>query len=343
MDTTENGYFTFIIKTKFFFNSVFGSFEFSAGDGLYSILAVLLIYWSVRGIIRRIKKEQDKPNNYPIKILITLNILYLWFMVSFGLLYNYRNFPQYGAKEEKVFLNEYKTVAGNLLNDCRALREEVTVNRAGEFSVNRENMIKKLYLEQSVFYGIPQQKPNLKKSWFSSVMKKIGIFGYYNPFTGEAQVAEGFPDVSLPFTLAHEMGHQVGVAREDEANFYSFYMGESSADKDFQYSVKYKALNYLLREIYVNDSTFVKRVLDNYSEGMKKDREKEKKYYEQMSGFGSDAFSYMNHAYLKSNDQEEGIVAYNNVSKMIVNFYKKNHPSLFKKEEYFNYPKKEKK
>jgi hypothetical protein len=333
---TMSGYFSLIVKIKLFFNAVFSHIRFSTGDWFYSILGVLLLYWLVRAIIRVVKREKEIAKLYSLKILIVLNVLYAWFMLSFGLLYSHKNFPQYDDPKEKLFLSDYKIVAGNLLNDCRILREEVSVNQEGEFSVNRENMIEKLYLEQSAFYGIPQQRPNVKKSLFSPVMRKLGVLGYYNPFTGEAQVVEGFPDTSLPFTIAHEMGHQAGVAREDEANFYSFYMGESSADKNFQYSVKYKALNYLLREIYVNDSTFVKRVLENYSEGMKKDREREKIFYSQMSGLGSDMFSYMNNAYLKSNAQEEGVIAYNHVSKMIVSFYKKTYPALFKDEKWFN-------
>jgi hypothetical protein len=338
IDPTENWYFPFIVKIKFFLNSVFGNVKISVGDTLYSILSVLFIYWSIRAVIYFIKKEKGKAKPYLIKILIVINILYTGFMLSFGLLYSYRNFPQYESPDEKLFLIDYKVVAGHLLNECISLRKEVSTNKEGEFLADFESMAGKLYQEQSAFYGIPLQKTNIKKSLFSPVLKKIGVLGYYNPFTGEAQVAEGFPDTSLPFTIAHEMGHQVGVAREDEANFYSFYLGESSGNKDFQYSVKYKALNYILREIYVNDSTFVERVLENYSEGMKKDREKEKRFYSQMSGFGSDVFSYMNHAYLKSNTQEEGIIAYNYVSKMIVSLYKRQYPSLFKTEEYSGYP-----
>ena len=332
LNPTDSWYYRFIIKVKFFLNSVFGNISISIGDIFYIILAVFILACLIQAFVFFIKKKKEKITACFIKILLLLNILYGWFMLSFGLLYNYRNFSQYENFQEKLFLIDYKIVAGHLLNECVKLKEEVSNNKKGEFTVNREKMIQIINQEQSAFYGIPRQSENVKKSIFNPILIKLGILGYYNPFTGEAQVAKGIPDTSIPFTIAHEMGHQVGVAREDEANFYSFYMGESSPNKDFQYSVKYKALNYLLREIYVNDSAFVHLLLRNYSEGMKLDREKEKKYYLGMSGLGSDVFSYMNNIYLKSNSQKEGIIAYNLVSQMIVSYYKKQYPSLFLKE-----------
>jgi hypothetical protein len=332
LNPTDSWYFQFIVKVKFFLNSIWGPIPISIGEIFYIFLSILIIVWLIQILVFFIKKKKEKVDSCFIKVLFLINLLYGWFMLSFGLLYNYRNFPQFENSKEKLFLIDYKIVAGHLLNECIKLKDEVSNNKSGEFTVDRDKMIKIINREQSVFYGIPRQKENIKKSILNPIMIKLGILGYYNPFTGEAQVTNGIPDTSMPFTIAHEMGHQIGVAREDEANFYSFYMGESSTNKDFQYSVKYKALNYILREIYVNDSAYVHLILKNYSKGMKLDREKEKKYYLGMSGSGSDVFSYMNNIYLKSNSQNEGIIAYNNVSKMIVIYYKKQYPSLFTNE-----------
>ncbi|WP_366800112.1 DUF3810 domain-containing protein [uncultured Apibacter sp.] len=332
LKSTNSWYFHFVIKVKHILNTIFGITSFSIGDYLYIFLSALIIIWLLLAFINFIKKRKDKITSYFIKILFLLNILYGWFMFSFGLLYNFKTFIQFENPQEKFFLNDYKIVAKHLFNECLKLKEEVSNNKKGEFTVDRYKMIREINLEQNAFYGISRQKENVKVSLFNPIMNKLGILGYYNPFTGEAQVAKGIPDTSVPFTIAHEMGHQAGVAREDEANFYAFYMGESSLNKDFQYSVKYKALNYLLREIYVNDSAYVHIIIKNYSEGMKMDREKEKKYYLRMSRGGSDVFSYINNIYLKSNSQKEGIIAYNNVSKMIVSFYKNQYPSLFEEE-----------
>jgi len=48
-------------------------------------------------------------------------------------------------------------------------------------------------------------------------MSYLGIGGVYFPFTGEANVNISMPHTSIPFTACHEMAHQIGFAREDEA------------------------------------------------------------------------------------------------------------------------------
>lgn len=326
--TGGNWYFTILLKIKYSFNTFFGNFKLSIGDCFYILLGILFIYSLFKIIIFLFKKEKSKAIKHSIFILFTINFLYGWFMLSFGLLYSQKPFTNYQQNKGHNYLDDYKIVANHLLNECIELREKLPSKKSGELYIGND-IINELYQEQSAVYGIPLQKSNVKNSLFSLWLTKIGVLGYYNPFTGEAQTVNGLPPTSYPFTIAHEMGHQAGIAREDNANFYAFYMGESSSIQSFQYSVKYKALQYILREIYIDDSTFVHRIINNYSTLMKKDREIEIKYYSLISDLGSDAFSVLNNAYLRSNSQNEGIVAYNQVSNMIVNFYKGQYPSLF--------------
>ncbi|MGM5630984.1 DUF3810 domain-containing protein [Apibacter raozihei] len=328
MGTGENMYIRFLLKIKSLFNSVFGLIPFSVGDCLYLLFGIFLMFCLSKGIFLLVKKNKQKSSKYFISLLLIINIFYCIFMLSFGLLYGVKQFVEFDKTQDKVNENDLKVVANYLLNNCRELRENISTNKKGEFAIDTKEMISVLYKEQSLFFETPQQKPNVKVSMYSSIMRKVGVAGYYNPFTGEAQFVEGYPDTSIPFTIAHEMGHQAGIAGEREANFYSFYMGENSSDKEFQYSVKYKALMFILRELYTKDSMFSKRILDNFSKGMKKDREREVKFYSQSSNLGSDIFLYMNDTYLKSNNQE-GVSEYSRVVKMIINFYKYSYPSLF--------------
>ncbi|WP_128330821.1 DUF3810 domain-containing protein [Apibacter sp. HY039] len=324
----ENFYTRFLLKIKSVLNSIFGLIPFSIGDCLYFLLGIFFVFCLFKGILLQIKKKKQKASKYFVAILFTINIFYCLFMLSFGLLYNSKQFVEFDKPEDNLYEADLKVVANYLLNNCLELRKNVSTNKEGEFAIDTREMITALYKEQSSFFETPEQHPNVKVSMYSSIMRKVGVAGYYNPFTGEAQFVEGYPDTSIPFTIAHEMGHQAGIAGEGEANFYSFYMGENSLNKEFQYSVKYKALMFILREIYNSDSLYYKRISANFSEGMKKDREREIKFYSQSSNIGSDLFLYMNDTYLKSNNQE-GVLAYSKVVKMIVNFYKYSYPSLF--------------
>ena len=54
---------------------------------------------------------------------------------------------------------------------------------------------------------------------FSEPMAYTGISGVYGFFTGEANINTSFSDYSMPFTIAHEYSHQMGIGSEKEAEF----------------------------------------------------------------------------------------------------------------------------
>lgn len=60
--------------------------------------------------------------------------------------------------------------------------------------------------------------------------------GIYTFFTGEANFNNVFPDYTTPFTVAHELAHQRGISREDEANLVAFLVCERSDDPYIRYS-----------------------------------------------------------------------------------------------------------
>ena len=62
----------------------------------------------------------------------------------------------------------------------------------------------------------------------SRALDWLGISGFYLPFTGEANVNRGIPDVTYPHTAAHEKSHQRGLNPEDEANFFGYLAAVSA-------------------------------------------------------------------------------------------------------------------
>ena len=83
----------------------------------------------------------------------------------------------------------------------------------------------------------------------------MGFTGYYNPFTGEAQVNTTVPKFLLPYITLHEIGHQLGYAKEDEANFSGYLAAVDSHDTLFQYSTYLDLFVYANREVFYFDST----------------------------------------------------------------------------------------
>lgn len=93
----------------------------------------------------------------------------------------------------------------------------------------------------------------LKRVMLSELMSYTHITGVYSFFTGEANINIAFPDYTLPYTAAHELAHQRGIAREDEANFMAFLVCIESEDAYIRYSAYLNLYEYVASALYSAD------------------------------------------------------------------------------------------
>jgi hypothetical protein len=94
----------------------------------------------------------------------------------------------------------------------------------------------------------------------SEAMSYTHITGVYTFFTGEANLNIAFPDYTLPYTAAHELAHQRGIAREDEANFMAFLVCQESEDAYIRYSGYMNLLEHVLSALYTASPTLYQQV-----------------------------------------------------------------------------------
>ena len=87
----------------------------------------------------------------------------------------------------------------------------------------------------------------------SELMSYTHITGVYTFFTGEANINVAFPDYTIPYTAAHELAHQRGIAREDEANFVAFLVCNESDDPYIRYSAYLNLYEYVASSLYSAD------------------------------------------------------------------------------------------
>src|SRR5690606_21437063 len=166
---------------------------------------------------------------------------------------------------------------------------------------------------------IHSTSPNLKASLVSTGFSYLGVSGYFVPFTSEAQYNTNQPDTKLLFTKMHETAHQWGFAAENEANFVGYLLGQESENIELNYVSNYKAMRSILNRILLVDPVYVQVMLFRYSDGMKRDRNYEKEILEKYSGKGDEAFSFMNEAFLRLNNQE-GLESYGRFVELLVGF-----------------------
>ena len=306
---------------KSFHQIVFSWIPFSFGDLFYIILGAFLLF-----SIIKIFKEKSRSSSI-LRLLIVINIFYFTYQIFWGMLYFQTPIIKKLSSQKEPTLDKAKILALQYLEKCKATRQVVEEDKNGIFVVKDLKAIQKeiLFQQEKLPKYISDKKApqinSFKSSLFKNVMSFTGILGYYNPFTAEAQYNSELPSTFIPFTSAHESSHQLGFAREQEANFVGYLLGIKSENLELKYSTEYFTLKSLLRYIVENDPEFVKSILKNYSAGMKRDRSYEKNFILSHQGWLDDFFGFTNNLFLKSN-QQEGSVTYSYFIDLLLNYEK---------------------
>lgn len=89
---------------------------------------------------------------------------------------------------------------------------------------------------------------------FSGVMTRAGLDGCFVALTGEASVNPEQPAPALAFAACHQAAHQIGWAREAEAEFAGYLACTLHPDADFRYAARLAALRDSLKALAAVDS-----------------------------------------------------------------------------------------
>ena len=161
---------------------------------------------------------------------------------------------------------------------------------------------------------------NPKRSWASLVLDYGQTSGFYFPWTGEANYNRGTPDVSTPQVIAHEMSHQRGFAREDEANFAG-YLAASLSDESYpRYSAYVFAQRQLLSALSGYDTDHARELVRQRLPGVQRDIRAANAYWQQFEGHASRTTRSMNNAYLRTNRVPGGILSYNRSVELLIGY-----------------------
>ena len=149
-----------------------------------------------------------------------------------------------------------------------------------------------------------------KPVFLSGVLSRVGITGIYFPFTGEPNVNTTLPDAMLPFSAAHEVAHQRGFAREDEANYVGYLACRLHPDADFRYAGLLAASYYAMAALHLVDPSAALRVRAGRSEAVLRDEAAIRAWTLRYRGRASEVGQRVNDAYLKTQGQAEGVRSY---------------------------------
>ena len=316
---------------SFLFRSLFGKLPFSAGDVLYGVGAVWLC-WKIVSFVKKTigLKKQHQPlglRSALISVVTFLCVLYLSFNVLWGLNYNRKgiawqlglNLQPYN-KSDMVALNALLVMRVNQSNKS-LLQKQVTYP-------DQKKLFKKVsvaYQSASLTFPFLTYHPvSLKSSLWSNLLNYSGVTGYYNPFTAEAQVNTSVPSFLQPYIACHEVAHQLGYAKEMEANFVGYLSALSSPDSLFHYAAYLELFMYANRNLYAMDSVSAKHYRYQLSLPVRKDIRAWILFNKNHESVLEPITRWIYEKYLFGNKQPQGVLSYDEVSGFLIAYLKKN-------------------
>jgi Protein of unknown function (DUF3810) len=331
-ERVENGFATsFYPKFSNFLRFLFGWIPFSIGDILYGALVVYLLVNLFR-LLRYVfsKKRSAGFKEKAISVLPNLIsvccIIYIVFNVFWGINYNREGIAkQLGLKIEKYNMEDLKSINELLVKKINESKL-VVVNKNKPYVSNAELFLKteEAYKEAVKKYPFLLYKQvSIKSSLWGWIGNYTGFLGYYNPFTGEAQINTTVPKFTQPYTACHEVAHQLGYAKEMEANFVGYLSASSSTDTLFRYSMYADLFGYANRTLYIADSVAALQNRKLLIPQVIVDFRERRKFYESHTSFAEPIVRYIYGKFLESNQQPMGILSYDEVTAFIIAYYKK--------------------
>lgn len=314
---------------SWFYRLLFGWLPFSVGDILYAAAGIFLLVNIVKLFKNLINRSFEKGNlkRAFTKVIFIFSIIYIYFNLSWGLNYNRPGIAdQLHLTAKNHSEQDLKLITDTLLNkvnECRAMLGNGKIKYKSYPEIFSQAQIAYLQSSAAEFSFLAYNTKSVKRSMYGRMGNFFGFLGYYNPFTGEAQLNLTMPGFLIPFVTCHEIAHQLGYASESEANFVAYLAAVHSPDTLFHYSTYFDLFNYANRELFLKDSIAAKNNYTRLNPLVKKDVEELREYWQKSDNAIEPLIRIFYDRYLKANQQSKGVQSYNDITGWLIAYLKK--------------------
>lgn len=302
---------------------LFGWIPFSVGDVFYVLIGLMAIRWLYKNV-RRLRFE---PQWFFVDIAATASIVYLMFHVLWG--FNYYRVPLHQSLqlESEYTYDELLTTTKRFIEKSNAMHRELGFADSVKIDLpysQAELFEKSLNGYQNLEKEYPQlaySPRSIKKSGWSTGLSYMGYSGYLNPFSGEAQVNKLVKTYKFPVVACHEEAHQIGYAAENEANFIATLATLHNDDPYIQYAGYIFTLRYLINDIARKDEDQYYELVETINPGIMASYKEMRDFWANYENPFEDFSKAFWDNFLKANNQSRGILSYNYMVALVVNYY----------------------
>lgn len=301
---------------------------FSLAELLIGLAALALVVYIIISIKRLITQKHKARQVYIIFITLASAGLavYAGFCLLWGVFYYGDEFTaRSGLKNDPISVEELRTVTAWFAGLCNDYAGQVPRDENGCCATDRAAVLARspeVYAEaERRFPCLEGPAVRVKGIFFSRLMSYTDFTGFFFPFTAEANVNMDFPPALFAATVAHELAHQRGVAKEQDANFCAVMASLLYGDPDYCYSASLLAYTHLGNALHGADPAAWEEIASTLSEPVLRDFAAERAYWRQFDTPVQTVSNTVYEGFLHSYDQELGLKSYGACVDLLVNYY----------------------
>lgn len=309
-----------------FAGKLFSTVPFSVTEWVILFLVALGVTLLVLLIVWLIRRRWAKAYRTGMTILSVSAVMFALFCLWWGVLYYSDSFTeQAGLERRDISVQELETVTRYFAAEVNTAGEHVERGEDGVFAVDKDTIFRR---SPDIYGGAEQIFPCLaapavraKPVLLSRLLSYIRYTGFFFPYTAEANLNADSPACLLPSTIAHELAHLRGVAREDEANFCAVVACLESGDEDYRYSGALLAYIYLGNALYRADYDAWREVYSMLSENVRADLRANNDYWARFETPAADVSEKVYESFLQTYGDDRGMQSYGACVDLLTVYY----------------------
>ena len=309
-----------------FAGRLFSAVPFSVTEWVILFLVALGVVLLIVLLVRLIRRRWAKAYRTGMTILSVSAALFALFCLWWGVLYYSDSFTeQAGLERRDVSVQELETVTKYFAAQANTLAERTERDGNGVCAMDKDAIFRR---SADIYEGAEQTFPCLaapavraKPVVLSRLLSYIHYTGFFFPYTAEANLNADSPVCLLPSTIAHELAHLRGVAREDEANFCAVVACMESGDDEYRYSGALLAYIYLGNALYSADYDAWHEVYSSLSEAVRADLTANNAYWKQFETPAADVSEKVYESFLQTYGDDRGMQSYGACVDLLTVYY----------------------
>ncbi len=278
-------------------------------------------------------RKAERSKRYMIRTisgLLTIPaVLYALFVATFAAGYRGTTVDKkLGLDRQEVSAKELYDTAMVVAEQLNALADEVTfvMDKGSVRPYDHQTTVSLCLDAYETLAGrydfLPVLRVPVKQITSSAVMTYTHISGMYTYFTGEANLNTNYPYFVNVYTTAHEMAHQRGIARENEANFLAYLVCINSDDPYMQYSGYLNMYEYLASPLYQASPELYYEVVQSLDFRVRYDLQCYSAFFDKYrDNVAADVSDTVNNTYLVLQGTAEGSRSYGMVVDLAVAYH----------------------